>query len=93
MNKIIEKIKKIKEKYTLFFSKKQPKNKKKFCPSCEEYTDNKMNKRKETYTVEGKIIEVDVETRLCSICGESFLSEDEETHILNHIYAKYDEIK
>jgi len=77
----------MKEIHILLFSKKQPKNKKKFCPSCEDYTDYRKDKRKEIYTVEGKVIEIDVERRICSVCGECFTSDKEEDKILKRIYA------
>ena len=77
----------MRRRHILLFSKKQPKNKKKFCPSCEDYTEYKKDKRKEIYTVEGKAIEIDVERRICSICGECFTSDKEEDKILKRIYA------
>ena len=83
----------MKEIHILLFSKKQPKSKKKFCPSCEDDTEYRKDKRREIYTVEGKSIEIDVERRICSVCGECFCSDKEEDKILKLIYAKSDAIK
>jgi putative zinc finger/helix-turn-helix YgiT family protein len=60
-----------------------------FCPSCEDYRDTDVVAREETYAVRGREITVPVQAIVCSSCGESLASDEQEQQILSDVYSKF----
>ena len=61
----------------------------KFCPGCEEYRQTKTVERDETYTVRDRQITVPVTVELCSACGESIGSDEDDQMILDAVHTEY----
>ncbi|MDP6542557.1 MAG: hypothetical protein QGH60_01115 [Phycisphaerae bacterium] len=61
----------------------------KFCPGCEEYRQTKIVERDKTYTVRDREITVPVTVKLCSTCGESIGSDEDDQAILDTVHAEY----
>jgi putative zinc finger/helix-turn-helix YgiT family protein len=60
-----------------------------FCPSCEEYRQTKVVDRKERYTVRGREIEVPVRAEVCTACGETLGSDEQDQQVLDALHAEY----
>jgi len=60
-----------------------------FCPGCEEYRQTKTVERNETYTVRDREITAGVTVELCSACGESIGSDEDDQAILDAVHAEY----
>ena len=61
----------------------------KFCPNCEEYRQTKVAERDETYAVRDRNITVPVSVELCSACGESIGSDEDDQTILDAVHVEY----
>ena len=60
-----------------------------FCPTCEDYSETKTVEREETYTVRGTEVTVPVKVGVCTTCGESLGSDEEDQAILDAVHAEY----
>ncbi len=60
-----------------------------YCPSCEDYRQVRVENRRETYTVRGKSIAVSVEVEVCAGCGEALSDEECDQKILDEVNATY----
>lgn len=60
-----------------------------FCPTCEDYAETKTVEREETYAVRGTDITVPVKVKVCTACGESLSSDEEDQAVLDALHAEY----
>lgn len=61
----------------------------KFCPTCEDFRDTRVEDRQETYTVRGRTITVPVTVEICASCGESMASDEQDQQVLDAVHAEY----
>lgn len=60
-----------------------------YCPRCEDYRPVREEQRKETHSVRGEDIEVDLAVKLCEQCGEILFDEERDGALLDKVYAEY----
>ena len=62
-----------------------------FCPSCEEFTDVKLETRKQVFNVRGEPIEIEGEVAICQKCGSNIFDEERDSRTLERAYSAYRE--
>ena len=62
-----------------------------FCPNCEEFTDVKLETRKEVLNVRGEPIEIEGEVVICQACRAKIFDEELDSRNLEKAYAAYRE--
>lgn len=62
-----------------------------FCPNCEEFTDVKLETRKEVLNVRGEPIEIEGEVVICQACRAKIFDEELDSRNLEKAYASYRE--
>jgi putative zinc finger/helix-turn-helix YgiT family protein len=62
-----------------------------FCPNCGEYTDMKLETRKQVFNVRGEPIEIEGEVAICQKCGSEVFDEELDSLTLERAYAIYRE--
>ena len=62
-----------------------------FCPNCGEYTDVKLETRKQVFNVRGEPIEIEGEVAICQKCGSKIFDEERDSQNLEIAYGIYRE--
>ena len=62
-----------------------------FCPNCEEFTDAKLETRRQVLNVRGEPIEVKGEVAICQKCGSKIFDEELDSRSLERAYSRYRE--
>jgi len=62
-----------------------------FCPNCEEFTDVKLETRKQVFNVRGEPIEIEGEVAICQKCGSKIFDEERDSRTLERAYSVYRE--
>ena len=61
----------------------------KFCPTCEDFREFKIESRMEIYTLRDEKIEIMSDLEICLVCGESLYDESREVKLMERIYQIY----
>lgn len=62
-----------------------------FCPNCGEYTDMKLEMRKQVFNVRGEPIEIEGEVAICQKCGSRIFDAELDSLTLERAYGIYRE--
>lgn len=60
-----------------------------FCPNCEEFTDVKLETRKQVFNVRGEPIEIKGKVAICQVCGAKIFDEELDSRNLEKAYVAY----
>ena len=60
-----------------------------FCPNCERYCETKAAKSKWTVTAHGHAVTLLVRESICSCCGQTIGSDEDDQRILDAVHAAY----